>query len=185
MPHMQGSGSRWTLPRQMTACAELASLTFTLPSRYCHLVITKHNVITGKTIPTKNSSSSDDDDFVCIRELAVVSSKHSPQQLVIRLQGWVHGTPLRTIKWCPINTLVDSGACLGRICPALDDLATSDPGALQAPKRYHTWDGKHLLDMQPHVSHIDDTDQREPVISVVNAFEEEWVSIMLISMTAT
>eukprot|EP00571_Detonula_confervacea_P004752 CAMPEP_0172313434 /NCGR_PEP_ID=MMETSP1058-20130122/20163_1 /TAXON_ID=83371 /ORGANISM="Detonula confervacea, Strain CCMP 353" /LENGTH=646 /DNA_ID=CAMNT_0013027081 /DNA_START=23 /DNA_END=1959 /DNA_ORIENTATION=- len=140
-----------------------------------HLATPKYNVTTGKTIPTKKSASSDGDESVCIRELAVVSSEHSPQQLVIRLQGWVHGTPLSSIKWCPIETLIDSGACLGRTCHALDELATSDPDALQASKRYHAWDGQNLMDLKPYISHIDDIDQRKLVSNVIDGFEKAMI----------
>lgn len=138
-------------------------------SIYSHLASNpKYNVTTGKTIPAKKS----DNDSVCIRELSVVSPKHSPQHLVVRLQSWVHGSPLSSIDWCPIETLVDAGACLGRVCHALDDLASSDTDALSAAKRYFAWDGINLMDLKPYISHIDDVDRRQLVSNVIDEFEK-------------
>jgi len=91
----------------MMARRERALLIYTLPSR--KFSDTQVNVNTGKMITTKKSTLTDGDASVCVRELAVAGSEHVPQQLVIPQQGWVHGTPLRSIKWCPIETLVDSG----------------------------------------------------------------------------
>ncbi|KAL3762654.1 hypothetical protein ACHAWU_001599 [Discostella pseudostelligera] len=153
---------------------------------FAHLANPKYNVGTGQTIlPIKKSSSSgreagEDDTSVCIRELSVVSSEHSPQQLVIRLQRYVDGTPLCSIPWFPIETLLDAGACLGRMCHALDDLVASNPDALLAAKRYHAWDGRHLQDARPYIVHIDDADRRKLVTNVIDEFQrtivvgEEW-----------
>ena len=146
---------------------------------YQHLAQEKYNVTTGKTICGKNETTSSDDTSsdssssdVCIRELSVISADHSPQQLVIRLQSWVHGTPLSSIQWCPIETLVDCGIYLGNMCHALDDLASTNSTALASAKRYHAWDGKHLLDVKPYVSHIDDDKQSKLVTSVIDTFEK-------------
>jgi hypothetical protein len=147
---------------------------------FAHLAMPKYNVTTGQTItPIRKSSSSDrrdevgeDPPSVCIRELSVVSSAHSPQQLVIRLQRYVEGTPLCSIPWFPIETLLDAGACLGRMCHALDDLASSDPSALAASKRYHAWDGRNLLDAKPYIVHIDDVDRRKLVTNVIDEFQK-------------
>ncbi|KAL3800538.1 hypothetical protein ACHAW5_001997 [Stephanodiscus triporus] len=141
---------------------------------YEHLSAPKYNVTTGKTIPVKNSTSDCDteNDSVCIRELSVISAGHGPQQLVVRLQSWVHGTPLCDVKWFPIETLLDAGACLGRMCSAFDDLATSDPDILQESKRYFAWDGRNLLDARPFIVHIDDIDKRKLVTSVLDEFQK-------------
>lgn len=112
-------------------------------SIFSHLATPKYDVTAGTTIPIKKSSSDGDDNSVGIRELNVVSAEHSPQQLVVRLQSWVDGTPLCDIKWFPIETLVDCGACLGRMCHAFDELATSDSDALDAAKRYENLGGLH------------------------------------------
>ncbi len=147
---------------------------------FAHLAMPKYNVTTGQTItPIRKCSSLDhrdeegeDPPSVCIRELSVVSSAHSPQQLVIRLQRYVEGTPLCSIPWFPIETLLDAGACLGRMCHALDDLATLDPNALAASKRYHAWDGRNLLDAKPYIVHIDDIDRRKLVTNVIDEFQK-------------
>ena len=136
---------------------------------YAHLANPQYNVTTAKTIPPTTSNN---EECVCIRELPVVSSEHSPHQLVIRLQTFVHGTPLSDIKWFPIETLVDCGACLGRLCHAFDELAASDSLALETSKTYSAWDGRNLSDMKPYVSHIDDVDRRKLVSGIIEAFEK-------------
>ena len=141
---------------------------------YVHLSAPKYDVTTGRTIPVKNSTSDcdTDDNSVCIRELSVISTDHGPQQLVARLQSWVHGTPLCDVRWFPIETLLDAGACLGRICGAFDDLAASNPDTLQESKRYFAWDGRNLLDAKPFIVHIDDVDGRKLVTNVLDEFQK-------------
>jgi hypothetical protein len=144
---------------------------------YDHLSAPKYDVTTGSTIPVKNSTSDcdTDDNSVCIRELSVISAAHGPQQLVVRLQSWVHGTPLCDVRWFPIETLLDAGACLGRICGAFDDLAASNPDTLQESKRYFAWDGRNLLDAKPFIVHIDDVDRRKLVTSVLDEFQKTMI----------
>ena len=140
---------------------------------YEHMADTKYNVTTGKTIkPSTNTSSDDNTSGVCIRELSVVSPQQQHQLVVIRLQSWVHGTPLSSIEYCPIETLLDCGMSLANMCRAFDDLATKNSKALAASKRYHAWDGKNLLDVKPYVSHIDDKDQSNLVTSVLDEFDQ-------------
>lgn len=93
-----------------------------------------------------------------------------PQDLVIRLHTWVDGIPLSSTKFFPLETLVDAGAYLGRMCHALDDLAASDATALEISKRYFAWDGRHLMDAMPYVEHIDDPERRKLVTSVIDTF---------------
>ena len=138
---------------------------------YEHMADTKYKITTGKTIkPSTNTSSDDNTSGVCIRELSVVSAQQC--QLVVRLQSWVHGTPLSSIQYCPIETLLDCGMSLANMCHALDDLATKNSKALAASKRYHAWDGKNLLDVKPYVSYIDDKDQSKLVTSVLDEFDK-------------
>lgn len=68
--------------------------------------------------------------------------------------------------------LIDAGTYLGRMCHALDELAASDPTTLEIAKRYHAWDGRHLVDAMPYVKHIDDTERRKLVTSVIDTFRE-------------
>ena len=147
---------------------------------YKHLAAPKYNLTTGRSIPVKNSASSNydddyDDDSVCIRDLSVITEEHSPQQLVVRLQTWVNGYPLSSVKWCSIETLVDAGCYLGRMSHALDDLAEVDEDALQASKKYHAWDGRHFADVEKYMSHIEDKDRMMLVSSIVHTFKKEIV----------
>lgn len=146
---------------------------------FSHLAKPQYNVTTGQTIlpvpkspPLGRGEEEDENSSVCIRELSVVSSAHSPQQLVIRLQRYVEGAPLCSVPWFPIETLLDAGAYLGRMCHALDDLASSNPDALVASKRYHAWDGRNLLDVRPYIVHIDDFDRRKLVTNVIDEFQK-------------
>ena len=68
--------------------------------------------------------------------------------------------------------LVDAGTYLGRMCHALDKLAASDPATLEIAKRYHAWDGRHLVDAMQYVTYIDDTERRKLVTSVIDTFRE-------------
>jgi Ser/Thr protein kinase RdoA (MazF antagonist) len=61
---------------------------------------------------------------------------------------------------------------LGRICGAFDDLAASNPDALQESKRYFAWDGRNLFDAKPFIVHIDDVDRRKLVTSVLDEFQK-------------
>ena len=147
---------------------------------YEHLADPKYGLTTGRSIPVKNTPSSssngdddDGDDSVCIRELSVISKEHSPTQLVVRLQTWVHGSPLSDIKWYSIETLVDAGCYLGRMSHALDDLAASNKDALEASKNYHAWDGRHVVDIEPYISHLDDNYKRNLTTSVIDSFKKE------------
>eukprot|EP00804_Cyclotella_cryptica_P009540 CCRYP_006254-RB/>CCRYP_006254-RB protein AED:0.05 eAED:0.05 QI:307/1/1/1/0.33/0/4/670/323 len=141
---------------------------------YNHLAKPEYNVNTCKTIPVKRPPSKEDygDHSVCIRKLPVVSSEHPPQNLVIRLHTWVDGIPLSSTKFFPLETLVDAGAYLGRMCHALDDLVASDASALEISKRYFAWDGRHLMDAMPYVEHIDDPERRKLVSSVIDTFRK-------------
>ena len=146
---------------------------------YDYLSAPKYNLTTCRSIPVKNSPSSsndvddDRDDSICIRDLSVISDEHSPMQLVVRVQTWVHGSPLSDIKWCSIETLVDAGCYLGRMSHALDDLAASDAEVLQASKHYHAWDGRNILDLEPYTSYLDKNDQRKLVTSIIDSFKKE------------
>ncbi|KAK1745171.1 inosine triphosphate pyrophosphatase [Skeletonema marinoi] len=56
---------------------------------------------------------------------------------------------------------------------ALDDLAASDKDVLQASKTYHAWDGRHMVDIEPYISHLDGNDQRNLVTSIIASFKKE------------
>lgn len=137
----------------------------------------KYYVTTGKNIPVTNITTLDendnsDDNTVCIRELSVVSADQGPQQLVVRLQSWIYGTPLCDVKYFPIETLLDAGAWLARTDSALDELATSDPETLHESKRYFAWDGRNFADARSFIDHIDDNDKKQLVTNVLDAFQK-------------
>jgi len=130
----------------------------------------KHDISCPRTIPTIS-----DFDPVCVHDIPVISDEHSPKPLVIRLQTWSEGSPLCSVSYFPIETLVDAGCFLGRMCRALDDLAATDAVALQASKRFHAWDGRNLMDLSPYVEHIDDLNRRKLVSGVISSFKKSFV----------
>jgi Ser/Thr protein kinase RdoA (MazF antagonist) len=71
-----------------------------------------------------------------IQSLPVSSSDHSPCDLVVRLLGWVEGTPMSSAKLLPLESLADAGRFLGRMSKTLSELDTSE---LLAAKRFHQW----------------------------------------------
>ena len=145
---------------------------------YEHLSDPKYNVTTGKNIPIhwskhdENDNTTSDDNTVCIRELSVVSADLGPQQLVIRLQSWIHGTPLCDVKYFPIETLIDAGAWLGRTDIAFDELAATDPETLHESKRYFAWDGRNFADARSFIDHIDDHNKKQLVTNVLDTFQK-------------
>ena len=138
----------------------------------------KYKVTTGKNIPVKNfitsydDNNTSDDNSVCIREFSVVGADQGPQQLVVRLQSWIHGTPLCDVKYFPIETLLDAGAWLGRTDHAFDELAASDPETLHESKRYFAWDGRNFADARSFIDHIDDNDRKQLVTNVLDTFQK-------------
>ncbi len=74
-----------------------------------------------------------------IHKLPVQSEHHTPCDLVVRLLGWVEGTPMSSAKLLPIESLADAGRFLGRMSQKLSELDTTH---LLAAKRHHQWDGK-------------------------------------------
>jgi len=138
-----------------------------------HLAKPKYDLTTCRTMLVKKSAcEADGDRSVCVKELPVVSSQHSPYTLVIRLCSWVDGIPLSSTKYFPLEVLVDAGVYLGRMCHAFDELATSDASALELSKRYHAWDGRNLVDVMRYVEHIDDLERRKLVTSVIATFRQ-------------
>lgn len=90
---------------------------------------------------------------------------------MIRLCSWVHGIPLSSTKYFPLEVLIDAGDYLGRMCHAFDELA-NDATILELSKRYHAWDGRNMVDVMRYVEHIDDPARRQLVTSVIDTFRE-------------
>jgi Ser/Thr protein kinase RdoA (MazF antagonist) len=105
-----------------------------------------------------------------IRSLPVASSEHSTRELVVRLLGWVDGTPMSSAKILPLEALADAGRFLGRMSQKLRDL---DTDVLAAAKRFHQWDGKHTMGLKNFVRHIPDPRRQALVESVLAAFQRD------------
>ena len=105
-----------------------------------------------------------------IRSLPVASSDHSPCELVVRLLGWVDGTPMSSAKILPLEALADAGRFLGRMSLKLSELDTDE---LAAAKRFHQWDGKHTMGLKDYVGYIEDPRRKAMVESVVAAFQRD------------
>jgi Ser/Thr protein kinase RdoA (MazF antagonist) len=105
-----------------------------------------------------------------VHNLPVLSKEHSPCPLVVRLLGWVDGTPMSSFDMLPIEALADAGRFLGEMSKCLSSLPTNE---LLAAKRYHQWDGKNTLDLRDFVQYIDDDRRKAMVSSVIDAFQTE------------
>ena len=105
-----------------------------------------------------------------IHALPVVSEKHSPCDLVVRLLHWVPGSTMESKKLLPLETLVDVGRFLGNLSNKLNLL---DADTLPASKRYHQWDGRNTSDLKNFTQYIKDDGKRAMVESILNAFQEE------------
>ena len=107
-----------------------------------------------------------------VNSLPVVSTSHSPKNLVVRLLTWVPGRTMSSLPFLPLETLVDAGQFLGKMDAALDSL---DPQEFKAAQRYHAWDGKNLLDVKKYTHCIANEKRRGMVESILNAFQHDIV----------
>ena len=82
---------------------------------------------------------------------------------------------MASCKSLPIETLVEAGQYLGKVCTALDDLTSGNESARLTADRYHAWDGKNALDLENFVHCIQDTDRRALVQGVLDSFRREFV----------
>lgn len=129
-------------------------------------------VTTSAPIPPTHDA--EDGAVISLHDLPVMSLDHSPSKLVVRLLTWVPGVPLSSVPSTSltVESLADAGAYLGKLRRALDDLAETDPDAVQASKRYHVWDGRNTLDLTNFTKYIADEVRRGLVVSVLDAFRD-------------
>lgn len=80
---------------------------------------------------------------------------------------------MSSVNSLPIETLVQAGTYLAKVCTALDDLTNKDAIAKKTADRYHAWDGRNTLDVQNFVHCIEDEKRRGMVQSVLDAFRSE------------
>lgn len=102
-----------------------------------------------------------------VQAFTVVSKRHSPCYLVVRLLSWIEGNTMCSRRVLPLECIADAGRFLGRMDLALDEL--NDPAAT----RFHAWDGKNTADIRPFVQHIKDERRRKMVNSVIDTFQQE------------
>lgn len=105
-----------------------------------------------------------------VHGLPVASSDHSPCDLVVRLLGWVDGTPMSAAKLLPLEALADAGRFLGKMSEQLKELDTDE---LAAAKRFHQWDGKNTMGLKDFLHCIEDSRRRGMVESVLDSFQKE------------
>jgi Ser/Thr protein kinase RdoA (MazF antagonist) len=160
--------------------------------------LTLHHIPTSVPVKPLNSASP-----VSVHTLPVLSEKHSPTQLVVRLLSWVPGRPMSEIRLLPLEVLANAGRTLGKVDAALDNMVPDSPLTLYhraeynqyhakngdtpsdehlhdtslmvAARRYHVWDGKHTEDLKKFVYCIKDDNRRAMVDSVIAAFTREKV----------
>jgi Ser/Thr protein kinase RdoA (MazF antagonist) len=128
-------------------------------------VLHENQICTTVPVPSMRRSHS----TVTMCSLPVRSTAHSPALLAVRLYTWVHGRPMSTIPYLPLESLIDAGQMLGRMDLALDPLSST---SFAAGRRYHQWDGKNTLDLRKFTSYISNPQRRSMVESILAAFEE-------------
>ena len=155
-----------------------------------HVNQSKYGVTTSSPIPIPvpipNNNNNTSEVHASIHELPVTSKSHSPAKLVLQLLQWVEGRTLESVSASasasansllpvpiPIETFVQVGTYLAKICTALDDLTHEDAIAKKTADRYHAWDGRNILDVQDLVHCIEDEKRRGMVQSVLDAFRLE------------
>lgn len=137
-----------------------------------HLNLPQYSVRTSSPLPIPGNES---EPHVSVHSLPVISPEYSPCQLALQLLEWVEGTTMATSQALPIETLVEAGEYLGKVCQALDDLTATNELAKNTADRYHAWDGKNTLDLQKFVGCIKDEKRRALVQSVLDSFKKELV----------
>lgn len=110
-------------------------------------------------------------EYFSIHSLPVTSKEHSPSPVALCLLSWVEGIPMSS-KRIGIEALVQAGIYLGKLCHALDGTTGF---AQNAAKRYHAWDTRNTLDLEPFVPYISTDKRRALVLSVLSAFRKELV----------
>ena len=135
-----------------------------------HVNQSKYGVTTSSPIPISNNTG---EVHASIHELPVTSKSHSPTKLVLQLLKWVEGHTMSSVNSLPIETLIQAGTYLAKVCTALDDLTNEDAIAKKTADRYHAWDGRNTLDVQNFVHCIEDEKRRGMVQSVLDAFRSE------------
>ena len=82
---------------------------------------------------------------------------------------------MSTIPFLPVETLLMTGNYLGKLHQAFDNAFTVDTAPWKpAARRYHIWDGKQAMDIQPFVAGLPTQDNKQArVSSILKAFHEE------------
>jgi Ser/Thr protein kinase RdoA (MazF antagonist) len=123
-------------------------------------------------IPKKENQDEDHPlhgDFVSIHSMPVTSQEDSPSQVALCLLSWVEGTTMSS-KDINIETLAQAGQYLAKVCLAMDDLPEYGKAAAM---RYHAWDTRNTLDLEPFVRYITTDTRKSLVKSVLDAFRKE------------
>lgn len=137
---------------------------------FSHLNQEKYGIKTSSPVPMPSSRLTP---HIGIHTLPVTSKEHSPSKLAVQLLEWVEGVTLASLPYLPIETIIEAGQYLGKVCLALDDLTVSSPVAKMTADRYHAWDGKNTLDLEAFVSCIGDENRRALVESVLDSFRKD------------
>ena len=139
-----------------------------------HLHLEQYSINTSLPLPIP-SNTTESQSHVSIHSLPVTSKEHSPCPLALQLLEWVEGSTMASRPSIPIETLLDAGTYLAKVCTALDDLTATNSTAKITADRYHAWDGKNTLDLQEYVQYITKKDRRKMVQGVLDDFKRELV----------
>jgi len=116
----------------------------------------KHNIPSSVSVkPVRGDTATTP---VSIHSLPVVSTKHSPCRLVVRLLQWVPGRPMSAVPLLPLEALADAGRLLGKIDKAFDSMVPDSPSLLllraESEKLFHKQqqqqNSRHLQNNESH-----------------------------------
>jgi len=123
-------------------------------------------------VPQKRKNAKENEDpYVSLHYLPVVSSDHSPRLLVVRLLKWVEGVPMSSMASLSPKVLAEAGMYLGKTCVALDQL--HDESNPELGEWFHAWDGKQTKEVRNFLSCIEDSARREMIDQIIKQFEEQ------------
>jgi Ser/Thr protein kinase RdoA (MazF antagonist) len=134
--------------------------------------LNRHEVTTNNPVPPMMAHDEDTSPptAASIHSLPVVSEKHSPCQLVVRLLTWVPGRPMSSFPMLPLESIVNVGRFLGHFSAKLN-LLNADQ--LEASHRFHQWDGENTAQLTEWVHYIQDEGKRSMITSIIDAFQKD------------
>ena len=152
--------------------------------------VTNHGIKTTSPVPVVDSDSNNgatNGVDITLHDLPVVSKKHSPCKLAVRLLSWVDGYTMGSAKCLPIEKMVEAGEFLGKLSKALAEMmpagADSSSALAAIPPesalmRFHAWDVQHTdSTVSRFVDFLEDPLKKKLVNDVMRSFKEDLLPV--------